>query len=146
MILTPSLTAWLHERHQAVLVTLRADGTPQTSNVAFDLDAGVLRVSVTSDRAKTRNLQRDPRAVLHVLGETFWEYASLTVRAEVGPVSTERGDQAGQVLLDLYQRITGDQHPDPQEFYEAMVSEQRCVLALHPLSVVGQGFDGGLSG
>lgn len=88
-------------------------------------DEGVLRVSVTSDRAKTRNRQRDPRAVLHVLGETFWEYASLTVRAELGPVSTERGDEAGKVLLDLYQRISG---------------EQRLVLSLHPLSAVGQGF------
>lgn len=146
MTLSPSLTTWLHERHQAVLVTLRSDGTPQTSNVVFDLDAGILRVSVTSDRAKTRNLQRDPRAVLHVLGETFWEYASLTVRAELGPVSTERGDEAGKVLLDLYQRINGQQHPDPQEFYEAMVTEQRLVLSLHPLSVVGQGFDGEVSG
>ncbi len=143
MALSDDLTSWLHGRHQAVLVTVRSDGSPQTSNVAFDLDVGVLRVSVTQDRAKTNNLRRDPRGVLHVLGDSFWEYASITVRAELGPVSTEPGDAAGRQLLDLYERISGERHGNPQEFYEAMVAERRLVLALHPGSAVGQGFGDG---
>ena len=82
---------WLAGRHQAVLVTVRADGSPQTSNVAFAWQDGVAKVSVTEDRAKTRNLRRDGRAVLHVLGDTFWQYLSVSVRAEVGPVSAPPG-------------------------------------------------------
>ena len=35
---------WLESRHQAVLVTIRADGSPQSSNIAFDLNAQVARV------------------------------------------------------------------------------------------------------
>lgn len=130
---------WLDNRHQAVLVTIRADGSPQTSNIAFDFRADVARVSVTADRAKTRNLGRDPRAVLHVLGDTFWEFASIVVDAELSSVTTEPGDAAGRELLEVYEGITGTAHPDPQEFFAAMVAESRLVLRLRPRSAVSQG-------
>ncbi|MCU1602596.1 MAG: hypothetical protein JWO22_3305 [Frankiales bacterium] len=47
----------LTDRHQAVLITLRKDGTPQSSNIAFVLADGIARVSVTDDRAKTRSIE-----------------------------------------------------------------------------------------
>jgi PPOX class probable F420-dependent enzyme len=115
---------------QAVLVTLRRDGSPQTSNVAFTLADGVARVSVTDDRAKTRNLRRDPRCVLHVLGSTFWEYASYPARASLSAVTAEPGDAVGRELLEVYETITGSPHPDPDEFFAAMVAERRLVLRL----------------
>ncbi|MGZ6804770.1 MAG: PPOX class F420-dependent oxidoreductase, partial [Nocardioidaceae bacterium] len=89
--------------------------------------------------AKTHNLRRDPRAVLHVLGETFWEYAAVRVTAELGAVTTTPGDAAGQELLALYERLSGSAHPDPQEFLAAMVAEQRLVLRLVPVDAVAQG-------
>jgi PPOX class probable F420-dependent enzyme len=130
---------WIANRHQAVLVTIRADGSPQTSNIAYDLYDGRARVSVTADRAKTANLRRDPRGVLHVLGDSFWQYASVQVTASLGPVTTEPGDAAGVELLEVYERISGGKHPDLQEFFEAMVAERRLVLSLTPGHMVGMG-------
>lgn len=132
---------WLAGRHQGVLVTLRASGLPQTSNIAFAVLDGQARVSVTDDRAKTRNLRRDPRGVLHVLGDHFYQYASVTVTAELGPVTAVPGDAAGQELLEVYEAIVGKPHPDPQEFFEAMVAERRLVLRLTPVSAVSMGVD-----
>ena len=117
-------------RHQAVLVTLRQDGTPQSSNVMYALSDGVARISVTDDRAKTRNLRRDPRCLLHVLGSTFWEYAALPATATLSPVTTEPGDEVGRELLAVYESITGKPHDDPDEFFQAMVAEKRLVLSL----------------
>ena len=139
MPLSDAHLAWISDRHQAVLVTLRADGSPQTSNLSYSLHEGRARVSVTADRAKTHNLRRDPRGVLHVLGDSFWVYASVRVEATLGPVTTTPGDEPGQELLAVYEQITGSAHPDPQEFYEAMVTERRLVLSLLPLSAVAQG-------
>jgi PPOX class probable F420-dependent enzyme len=130
---------WVSTRHQAVLATSRADGTPQTSNIAFAWMSGAARVSVTASRAKTRNLQRRPRGVLHVLGDTFWQYAAVTVAAELTPVSTTPGDETGRGLLALYEAVRGEPHPDPDEFYAAMVQDQRLLLVLRPLSVAGSG-------
>lgn len=120
----------LTDRHQGVLVTLRQDGSPQTSNIAFVLRDGVARISVTDDRAKTRNLRRDPRCVLHVLGSTFWEYGSFPAVATLSPVTAEPGDDVGRELLEVYEAITGSAHPDPLEFFQAMVTEKRLVLSL----------------
>lgn len=131
--------AWIAARHQAVLITLRADGSPQTSNIGYDVYDGRARVSVTADRAKTANLRRDPRGVLHVLGDSFYQYASVRVTASLGPVTVEPGDAAGQELLEMYNVMASTPHPDEQEFFEAMVAEQRLVLSLTPVGVVGMG-------
>ena len=106
--LTSASREWLTRHHQAVLITLRSDGSPQSSNVLTAFDGDVFRVSVTAGRAKTRNLARDPRAVVHVLGGDFWAYASVVCSAGLGTVSTEAGDQAGQDLLRLFNDISGE--------------------------------------
>lgn len=133
--------AWLGQHHHAVLVTLRADRSPQTSNLAYAFLGGVAKVSVTDDRAKTRNLRRDPRGVLHVLGDSFWQYLSVRVTAELSEVSTEPGDAVGRELLAVYEAVAGGPHPDPAEFFQAMVDDRRLVLRLTPLSAVGQGVE-----
>jgi PPOX class probable F420-dependent enzyme len=136
-VLTEDVRAWLSRRHKAVLITLRADGSPQSSNVLTAFDGNVFRVSVTAGRAKTHNLTRDPRAVVHLLGDDFWSYASVSSTAHVGAVTHKPGDQAGQELLALYNSISRTPHPEPEEFLRAMVAERRLVLTLHPHSVSG---------
>jgi PPOX class probable F420-dependent enzyme len=133
---------WLAARHQGVLVTIRTDGSPQSSNIGYAVLDGVVKVSVTDDRAKTRNLRRDPRAVLHVIGDSFWEYVSVRVTAELSAVSTAPGDEVGQELLRLYNEVAPEPHPDPQEFFEAQVSDKRLVLTLTPVSAAGFNVEG----
>jgi PPOX class probable F420-dependent enzyme len=128
---------WLASRHHGVLITIRGDGSPQSSNVAYAVLDGVIKVSVTDDRAKTRNLRRDPRAVMHVIGDSVWQYASVRVDAELSAVTEAPGDAVGQELLELYDAIAPEPHPDPQEFLEAMVAERRLVLRLTPVSAAG---------
>jgi PPOX class probable F420-dependent enzyme len=120
----------LADRHEAILITLRKDGTPQSSNVMYALLDGAAKISVTADRAKTRNLQRDPRCVLHVLGSTFWEYAAVEASASLSEVTVTPGDDAGRELLAVYEAVSGKAHPDPDEFFAAMVADKRLVVRL----------------
>ncbi len=54
---------FVRQNHRAVLVTRRADGRLQTSPIVCGLhEDGRVAISVTEDRAKTKNLRRDPRA------------------------------------------------------------------------------------
>ncbi len=58
--------------HRGVLATLKRDGRPQLSHVAYMLDDdGVIKISVTSDRAKTRNALRDERVSLSIVGDDW---------------------------------------------------------------------------
>ena len=138
--LTDAARDWLTGRTRVVLITIRADGSPQSSNVLAAFDGTSYRVSVTADRAKTRNLARDPRAVVHVVGDDFWSFASVSCRATLGAVTTTPGDEAGRALLETYEAITGERHADPDEFFAAMVDERRLVLTLTPTGVVGSGW------
>ena len=129
----PDAMQFLADRHWGVLVTVkRSDGRPQLSNVGYALIDGRVRVSVTADRAKTANVRSDPRVSLHATSDDFWTYVVAEGTAELSPVATDPGDDTATALLELYERIRGEAHPDPEEFRRAMVDERRLQLSFRP--------------
>nr|WP_031936459.1 PPOX class F420-dependent oxidoreductase [Prescottella defluvii] len=118
---------------RAVLATIKRDGRPQLSNVlyAWDPDTRTARVSVTADRAKTRNATRDPRVSLHVSSPDFWSYAVIEGDAELTPVAAEPDDATVDELIAVYRSAAGREHDDWDEFRRAMVAERRQVLRIH---------------
>ncbi|MVA75102.1 TIGR03618 family F420-dependent PPOX class oxidoreductase [Auraticoccus sp. F435] len=136
--LDPALLALFGEQRTSVLATLRRNGRPQLSNVlhAWDPRTATARISVTADRAKTRNAARDPRASLHVTSSDFWSYAVLEGDAELGPVATEPGDEGVRQLVELYRTLRGE-HPDWEDYTRAMIAERRQVLSVRAQHVYG---------
>lgn len=133
MLTSDQARAFVAERHWGVLATLRSsDGRPQLSNVAYASYDGRVHVSVTADRAKTANARRDPRVSLHVTSDDFWTYVVVEGDAELTPVTTEPGDATAQALLTTYEVVSGEPHPDPDEFFAAMVAERRLELSFAP--------------
>lgn len=126
-----ALLALLSEGHGGVLVTLKRDGRPQLSNVshAYDPEEHIIRVSLTDDRAKTRNLRRDPRASYHVTSPDRWAYTVAEGTAELSPVALDPYDPTVEELVRLYRDITGE-HPDWDDYRAAMVRDRRLVLRL----------------
>lgn len=122
---------------RAVLITLKSDGRPQSSNVIqWTDDTGVVRVSVTDTRAKVRNLRRDPRVSIHVTAENFWSYVVLEGDAELSPVATRPDDATVDELVDYYRSLNGE-HPDWDDYRAGMVADQRLVLRLRPKRAYG---------
>lgn len=116
-------------RHQGVLVTLRRNGRPQTSNVLFVVLDGRPVLSVTADRAKTHNAERDPRVSLHVLGDDFWSYVVLEGTAGLSPVAASVDDATVDGLVAYYQAAMGE-HPNWAEYRAAMVADRRRLLTI----------------
>lgn len=128
---------YVRGRRRGVLVTLKADGRPQLSNIAYSLgDDGVIRISVTADRAKTRNAARDGRVSLHVTADDFWSYVVIEGDAEVLPTAAAPDDPTVDELVELYRAIQGE-HPDWDEYRQAMVADQRLVLRIRPTRAYG---------
>jgi PPOX class probable F420-dependent enzyme len=121
----------------AALITIRRDGRPQSSDISYDIKNGVFRVSVTDDRAKTRNMRRDPRVVLHVSRPDQWSYVSFDGTVELSPVAAVPGDATCLMLADQYESVAGQPHPDWDEYFEAMVADRRLLARIRPASVVG---------
>jgi PPOX class probable F420-dependent enzyme len=123
------LLALLSDSHNGVLATIKRDGRPQLSNVGYAFADGVIRVSITDDRAKTRNLRRDPRATFHVSAPNFRGYVVAEGPADLTPVAATPADATVDGLVELYRSIAGE-HPDWGEYRAAMVDERRLLLRI----------------
>jgi len=110
--------------HRAVLVTRRPGGGLQTSPVLVGVDGeGKLVISTREGAYKTRNLRRDPTAVLCVFADGFfgrWMQIQGTAQVVSLPAAMEG-------LVDYYRRISGE-HPDWDEYRRAMQQQQRVLV------------------
>jgi len=126
-------------RHNGVLVALKRDGRPQLSNITYLVgDDGVVRISITADRAKYVNLSRDPRASLYVSREDFWGYVVLEGDASLTPPAADPHDATVEELIELYRGVQGE-HPDWDDYRAAMVKDRRVVVRLTPAHAYGMG-------
>jgi PPOX class probable F420-dependent enzyme len=122
---------------QGVLATLAADGRPQMSNVLYVWDPAerIARISTTADRAKGRNVRRDPRAALHVSGDHFWQYAVAEGAVTTTADAAEPGDEASRELLAVHGSFYGEL--SEEKFYQQMIDARRLVIRLHVRRIYG---------
>ena len=132
------LLAVIRGNSMGVLATIMRDGRPQLSNVSYHFDArtAAIQVSVTEPRAKTRNLRRDPRASLLVSSDDGWSYAVAEGTATLTPPAAAPDDDTVEALISLYRNIAGE-HPDWDDYRQAMVTDRRVVLTLPIAHVYG---------
>ena len=133
----PRLLDLVAAHRWGVLATLKRDGRPQLSNIGYSWTEGLLRISVTADRAKTRNLLADPRASVHVTSPDFWSWVVVEGTAELTPPAADPDDATADELVGYYRAVSGE-HPDWAEYRRAMVAERRLVVRLRPTHAYGQ--------
>lgn len=118
------LTAFLRDRHRAILTTMRSDGRPQLSPVTYGVDgAGRITVATYPQRAKVRNLRRDSRASLCVLSDD-WNDAWVQVDGTAEVIDLP---DAVEPLVEYFRSISGE-HPDWDEYREAMRSQGKSLV------------------
>ena len=115
-------------RHNAILLTTRADGTPQASPVTCGVDeAGRIVIATYPSRAKTRNARRNPRASVLILSDDFGgPWVQIDGTAEVIDLP-----DAVEPLVEYYRSIAGE-HPDWAEYRAAMVAQGKSLLRVTP--------------
>ena len=120
------LLAFVRPRHRGVLLTTRADGSPQISPVTFGVDAeGRVVVSTYPSRAKVANLRARPAASLTVLSDDWNDaWVQLDGTAEVLDLP-----DALEPLVEYFRSISGE-HPDWDEYRAAMAKQGKCLLRL----------------
>ncbi|WP_405615618.1 PPOX class F420-dependent oxidoreductase [Streptomyces sp. NBC_01511] len=122
------LLEFVRPRHHAILLTTRSDGRPQGSPLTCGVDgSGRIVVSTYPERAKTRNAKRDPRASVIVLSDT-WDgpWVQIDGTAEVLDVP-----ESVEPLVEYFRDISGE-HPDWDEYREAMVRQGKSIIRITP--------------
>src|ERR1022692_1378183 len=121
------LLDFISSRHNAIVITTRADGTPQASPVTCGVDDGKIVVATYPERAKTRNARRHPQVSVLVLSDDFggaWVQVDGTAEVLDGP-------EAVEPLVGYFRSISGE-HPDWDEYRQAMVRQGKALLRITP--------------
>ncbi|WP_435245959.1 PPOX class F420-dependent oxidoreductase [Streptomyces sp. NRRL F-5630] len=122
------LLDFVRPRHHAILLTRRADGSPQGSPLTCGVDdSGRIVVSTYPERAKTRNARRDPRVSVLVLSDDFggpWVQLDGTAEVIDAPDSVEP-------LVEYFRNISGE-HPDWDEYRAAMLKQGKSIIRVTP--------------
>ncbi len=129
---------WADGYKNAVLITIRRDGRPQSSDISYTRDGDAFLISVTVDRAKTANMRRDSRVVLHLTDPASWSYVSFDSEVSLSPAAQAVDDPTADALVDYYRAVAGEDHSDWDEYRAAMVAEGRLIARVTPATAVGQ--------
>jgi PPOX class probable F420-dependent enzyme len=108
--LTPeALRTLLATRGEAVLATIKRDGRPQLSNIGYrwDEEAGTVSFIAADFRAKTRNLERDGRASVHISNDDFSLWLVAEGEARLSEPCRNHDDQIGRQLIELFGSADG---------------------------------------
>jgi PPOX class probable F420-dependent enzyme len=116
------------ENHHAILATRRRDGRPQMSPVAATVDGdGKIVISSRETAIKTKNARRDSRTAVCVISDAFYgPWVQVDGTAEIVSLP-----DAMDGLVDYYRSISGE-HPDWDDYRDAMRREQRCLIRITP--------------
>ncbi|WGL53090.1 PPOX class F420-dependent oxidoreductase [Nocardioides sp. BP30] len=124
------LLDFVRPRHRMVLVTTRADGSPQLSPVSGGVDqAGRIVISTYPERAKAANLRRTPKATVLVISDE-WNDAWVQVDGDAEVLDLP---EALEPLVEYFRSISGE-HPDWAEYREAMVRQGKSLIRVTPTS------------
>lgn len=122
------LLDFVRPRHHALLITRKADGSPQASPVTCGVDGeGRIVVSTYPERAKARNARKDPRVSVVVLSDDF---DGAWVQVD-GTAEVVDGEAAVEPLVEYFRVIAGE-HPDWDEYRQAMREQGKALIRVAP--------------
>ena len=123
-----------------ILATIGEDGTPQLSNIYYLCDSSTRldQFSTTTVRIKGSNLLRDPRAVIHVPGPDFFNFAVMAGPASVA-VAQEAEDAAIEKLFEIHTALGAASERDG--FGLQMLADHRMAVEVHVERIYGQILD-----
>ena len=88
---------------------------------------GRLAISTYPERVKAKNARRNPHVSVAVMGEEFDDaWVQIDGEAEVLDLP-----EAGDAFVEYYRSISGE-HPDWDEYRQAMVDQGKCMILVTP--------------
>jgi PPOX class probable F420-dependent enzyme len=122
------LLDFVRPRHRMLLITQRSDGSPQASPVTGGVDdSGRIVIASYPERAKSHNARRRPQVSVVVLSDDF---ADAWVQVD-GTCEVLDVPEALDGFVEYFRNISGE-HPDWDEYRQAMVNQGKCLLRITP--------------
>ena len=119
-----TVESFLAESRNATMATIRANGTPQLTPVWFVWDGEQFIVSITTERAKYKNLVRDTRMSLCIDDVTGFGYVTAEGKVEIR--EQDIWEDTRKILVK-YQGEEGG-----AKYLDRMKTEPRVLVVMKP--------------
>ena len=136
-MLPANVVEFAQSTHRGVLSTFRRDGSVQMSIISCGPFREGIAFTVTEDRVKLKNLRRDPRCTLLVSRESWWGFVVLQGRAEIMSSDNTEREEFRMALRDAYRAASGSDHPNWEEYDQAMRDDRRSIIVVVPDHIYG---------
>tara|TARA_B100000949_G_C13843127_1_gene269490 strand:- start:62 stop:475 length:414 start_codon:yes stop_codon:yes gene_type:complete len=118
---------FLVNNHRGVLVARKKNGSPQITLVTPSVDtAGRVVISARKNTYKVKNISRDPRVSLLVMGEEFSGSKYFQIEGSAKVIALP---EAKNLLMDFYKQTLGDQM-NPKKTHKKIVDENRVLIRI----------------
>lgn len=137
MDLSAEVQAFMKGNNHAVLSTFRKNGATQLSIVSSGPFRDGVAFTTTSDRAKLKNLYRDPRCSLLVAKPDWWGFVVLEGKATIMDADNTNADELRDAFREVYRAASHSEHPNWTEYDQAMRDQDRAIVIVVPDHVYG---------
>ena len=125
-----------HKR--GVIATRRPNGATHSSIVvcgAYEGNAAF--VSVYPRSQKIRNLRRDPNCTVLSVRDDWREWVSVEGQATLIDLNNTDAEEMRVLLRKVYMACSHTEHPDWEEYDQAMVDQEAVIVLVKPERVYG---------
>ena len=137
-MLTEGQRQFLSENHNGALTTFRRSGAAQMSVVTCGQYGDGVAFTTTADRAKLRNLRRNPRCTILVGAGDWRNFLVLEGEARLVGTDTTGADEYRETLRQVYRAAAGREHPNWPEYDQAMRDDRRYAVIVTPAHSYGR--------
>lgn len=117
---------------QAVLTTFRESGAAQMSIVTVGVYREGVAFTISPGTAKLANLRRNPRCSVMLSRSDWMDYAVLEGRARVMSPGATPVEELRRTLREVYRAASGKEHPDWEEYDQAVRDDRRSAIIVVP--------------
>ena len=118
--------------HEAVFTTFRRNGAVQMSIVTVGVLNNGVAFTISPGSAKLANLRRNPRCSLMVSRRDWGDFAVLEGHAKVLSPNVTAIEELRLTLREVYRVAGGKEHPDWEEFDQAVQEDRRSAVIVVP--------------
>lgn len=136
-MISEPMQPFLRENHNGILTTFRKTGSAQMSIVTCGLIQQGVAFSTAQGSAKYANLRRDPQCSLLVSAPNWRRYIVLEGEATILSSQHTEPEELRLTLREVYRAASGSEHPDWQEYDQAMVDGKRVAVIVIPQHTYG---------
>jgi PPOX class probable F420-dependent enzyme len=129
---------FLQRHHRGVITTYQSDGAAHASIVVCGAYQGhAAFVIVRGSSVKARNLRRDPRCTVLAVTDDWRSWATVEGEAQLFDYGNTDAETMRRMLREVYRACGDRDHPDWEEYDQAMRAQQAVIVLVRPQRVYG---------